>query len=144
MAPSKSISETEFEVLKALWTQGPGTVREVLAGLLAEGRDWAYTTVQTLLSRLQAKGFVSCDKRDRAHVFRAALTRDEYLSENLGELADKVCGGNTTPLLLRLVEEGRFDREAISRFRLLLDELDPGPADDGQADDQASDQGGPA
>ena len=53
-----TVSESEREVLKALWDHGPGTVREVARLLRESGRDWAYTTVMTLLGRLEAKGYV--------------------------------------------------------------------------------------
>ena len=52
------VSEAELEVLKALWERGPGTVRELREALGPQGRGWAYTTVQTLLQRLEAKGCV--------------------------------------------------------------------------------------
>ena len=47
------LGEAEFGVLKALWDKGPATVREVLVHLHDRGRRVAYTTVQTLLNRLE-------------------------------------------------------------------------------------------
>jgi BlaI family transcriptional regulator, penicillinase repressor len=116
-----AVSETELEVLKVLWEQGPGTVREVNATLHRRGRRWAYTTVLTLLQRLQAKGYVGSDKSDAAHVFTAAVSRDRLLKQRLRELADDLCRGTATPLLLALVEGGRFTAEEIAQFRQLLD-----------------------
>ena len=118
-----AVSETELEVLKVLWEQGPGTVREVNATLRRRGRRWAYTTVLTLLQRLQAKGYVASDKSDAAHVFTASVSRDKLLRQRLRELADDLCRGTATPLLLALVEGGRFTAEEIAQFRQLLDKL---------------------
>ena len=56
------VSDAELGVLKALWERGPATVRDLRAHLEAQGRRWAYTTVQTLLQRLEAKGCVSCER----------------------------------------------------------------------------------
>jgi predicted transcriptional regulator len=118
------VSEAELEVLKVLWQHGPGTVREVSAQL--GGRPRAYTTVQTLLQRLQVKGYVASDRGGPANVYRAAVSRDDLLSRRLRALADQLCDGTASPLLLALVQGGRFTPEDIQRFRRLLDELDPG------------------
>jgi predicted transcriptional regulator len=123
-----SIGEAELEVLKVLWEHGPGTVREINARLGPRGRQWAYTTVQTMLHRLQAKGCVRSGRADRggaAHVFAAAVSRDRLLSQRLRDLADQLCDGTASPLLLALVEGHQFSPEDLRHFRRLLDELDP-------------------
>jgi BlaI family penicillinase repressor len=119
-----SISETELDILKVLWEHGPGTVREVNALLRAQGRRWAYTTVLTLLQRLEAKGVVTSDKSGLAHVFRPAVTREKLLRQRLKDLANQLCEGTATPLVQALVEGQRFTPEEISHFRQLLDELE--------------------
>jgi predicted transcriptional regulator len=118
------ISETELAVLKVLWEVQAGTVRQVQAVLRRQGRKWAYTTVQTLLTRLQAKGYASSEKGGPAHVFRAAVTREQLLRKRLGALADEFCEGTASPLVLALVEGGRFTSAEIEQFRQLLDQLD--------------------
>jgi predicted transcriptional regulator len=120
MADRPGLSEAEMEVLKALWAHGPGTVRrvnEVLAG-----RRWAYTTVLTLLQRLEAKGYAAREAAGVAHVFRAAVTREEVLERRLKETADELCDGSAAPLLLALVQGNTFSPEELARFRRLLDE----------------------
>ena len=107
-----SISETELDVLKVLWENGPGTVRVVNERLHHQGRRWAYTTVLTLLQRLEAKGYVTSDKSGMAHVFRPAVTRDKLLQQRLKDLANQLCEGTATPLVLALVEGQRFTPEA--------------------------------
>ena len=103
--PSSTITDAELTILKALWDGGPGTVRELLERL---GTDWAYTTVQTLLTRLADKGHVRADRKDLAHVLQVQ------------EVAGTLLDGAVAPLVLRLVEQGRFSSEEIARFRELL------------------------
>ena len=118
------ISDTEQAVLKVLWDLGQGTVREVLAALGAQGHQWAYTTAQTLLTRLLAKGYVAADRTGPAHVYRPAVTRTELLQQRLTDLADEFCEGTTSPLVLALVEGAELSPEDVARFRQLLDKLD--------------------
>ena len=122
----RSVTDTELEILKALWELGEGTVRQVLERLAPDGRAWAYTTAQTLLVRLQEKGFVASKKRGRAFVFRPRFTRDELLGRSLDDLASRVCDGKALPLLLNLVQSSRFSRRELQRFRKYLDELEGG------------------
>ena len=126
MADSRpsSLGDNELDLLKMLWEHGPGTVREVKEFSRRKGRRWAYTTVLTMLQRLEAKGFVTSDKSGVAHVFRPAVTRDKLLRRRLKDLANELCEGTATPLVLALVEEQRFTPEEISRFRELLDQLE--------------------
>jgi BlaI family penicillinase repressor len=125
--PAPHVTDTELEVLKALWQLGEGTVREVLARLAPgrpRGKGWAYTTAQTLLVRLQEKGFVASTKKGRAFVFRPRFTRDELVGRSLDDLATRVCDGKALPLLLNLVQSPRFTKAQRERFRRLLDELE--------------------
>jgi len=112
-----AITEAELTVLKALWADGPATIRELRDRL---GTEWAYTTVQTLVTRLVDKGHVRADRRDLAHVFAAVTARDELARLRVEEVADSLLDGAVVPLVLRLVERGRFSADDIARFRELL------------------------
>jgi len=114
-----AISETEFRVLEVLWEYGPATVRRINERL----PRWAYTTVQTLLARLEKKGYVTCDRSGFAHVFRYEVSRDGLLRRRLGELVEKLAGGIATPLVLALVEDHKFSAEDIDQLQELIDRL---------------------
>ncbi len=119
------VSDAELEVLKALWEDGPSTVRDVAAVLRRRRRRLAYNTVLTLLSRLREKGYVAADRRDTAHVFNAIVTREQLVGSSLSTLVDRLCDGAASPLMLALVRDQRFSAEEIARFRKLLDDLTP-------------------
>jgi BlaI family transcriptional regulator, penicillinase repressor len=120
--PKSSLSDTELEVLKALWSIKHATVRELAQVLEDQGRQWAYTTVQTLLHRLQTKGYVTADKAGLAHVFTPVVTRDLLLKQQLGSLIDRVCEGTATPLVMALMGEQRLTKKDIAKLRRFLDE----------------------
>jgi len=117
------MSESEREVLKALWDHGTGPVRDVVGWLRQAGRDWAYTTVLTLLGRLEAKGYVTCDRSGFAHVFQAAVSREDVVQQGLDALAQEFCNGEPAPLVLALVQGRRFTAKELADFRRLIDEL---------------------
>lgn len=111
-------------MLKVLWELGPATVRAVNAAVEQLGYQWAYTTVQTMLQRLEAKGYVQCVKGRPANTYAAALSREAVLSRRLRDLADQLCGGTSSPLLLALVEDGSLTSDDVRQLRRLLDDLE--------------------
>lgn len=125
MPKRAQVSDAELDVLKVLWSKGPSTVRDVVAGLPPARRRLAYNTVLTLLSRLREKGYVATDRRDTAHLFRAVVTREALLGSSLATLVDRVCDGTASPLVHALVRGRKFSARDIANFRKLLDDLTP-------------------
>jgi predicted transcriptional regulator len=119
------VSDAELDVLKVLWADGPSTVRDVETRLRKRRRRWAYTTILTLLSRLKEKGYVKQDRSGgAAHVFNAAITREQLLADGLSDLADRMCDGTSSPLVHALVQGKRLSSEEIADLRKMLDELE--------------------
>ena len=118
------LSPAELEVLRVLWDEGPCTVRQVLDALTNRGRDWAYTTVLTFLTRMNQKGVVSSDKTGLAYVYCAALTRNRVRKERLRSLVDELYDGAAGSLVLHLVKSQRLSREDIEALQQLIEELD--------------------
>lgn len=118
------LGKAELEVLKVLWDHGSLTVRDVLNNLHERGRNVAYTTVQTLLTRLEQKNFVKCDKSGLAHVFRARVTRERVTKTRLNNLVDQLFDGAAGPLVLHLVENERLTSDEIDQLHKLIDRLD--------------------
>jgi predicted transcriptional regulator len=124
MAKRPSISGTEHTVLQAVWNSGGGTVREIASYLEQIGKTWAYTTVQTLLNRLEAKGCVVRDTSRAAHVYQSKVSREGLLNQRLHDLADQFCSGASSPLVTALVSNHKFTTKEIAEFRRLLDEAE--------------------
>ncbi len=118
-----TVSESELVVLKLLWERGPLKVSEVLAALQEQGFTWAYNTVQTLLNRLKTKGFVATAKRGRALTYRPLVDRRAFASQKMEEVATAVFDGSASPMVLALLEQKRFSKAEIERFKALVDRL---------------------
>ena len=112
-----TLSGAEFQVLTVLWESGACTVRDVQNKL----SNRAYTTVQTLLTRLKNKGYVTCDTCRFAHVFRPAVSRDRLIRRRLSDIVHRLSSGAAAPLVLALIEDHRFSPEEMEQFIRLLD-----------------------
>jgi BlaI family transcriptional regulator, penicillinase repressor len=97
------VTDAELAVLQVLWDRGPATRRQIADALYPGGAPAHFTTVQKLLERLEAKGHVARSRGGEAITFTAALDREELISRRLLDVADKLCGGSLTPLLMNLV-----------------------------------------
>ena len=122
--PEYDLGSGEFEILKALWDEGPSTVRSVLNALHTRGRRVAYTTVQTTLTRLEQKGVVRSDRSGLAFVYRPAVTRERFSRSRLKKLLNQCYDGSAGPLVLQLVRTQKLSREELDELHALIDRLD--------------------
>lgn len=123
----RDVTEAELTVLQALWDGGPATIRQLVEATYADGGASAYATVQKLLERLEAKGAVRRDRRGAAHVFEAALGRDELIGRRLRAVAETLCGGSLTPILTHLVRAEALSERERRELRALIDGLEREP-----------------
>ena len=118
-----SLGELERSVMEVLWTTDGAFTANELRDALAErdepGRTVATTTVLTVLSRLERKGFVSRTRDVRPHRYRALLSREEHTAELMHEVLDRASDRDAA--LARFVSTATA-READT-LRRLLDEL---------------------
>jgi predicted transcriptional regulator len=120
--PRTSLTKPELKILEVLWTKGACSVREIHQGLPAKGRP-AFTTVQTVVYRLEKKGALRCVKRiSKANIFAAAITRDDAHTTLVDELL-ALFGGRPKPVMARLVESGRLTLDDIREAEEALKKL---------------------
>jgi predicted transcriptional regulator len=100
----------------------PAAPTELPERLATTGPSWANTTVQTLLHRRREKGFVTRKTAGVAQIYSAAVDRDELAARHVRDLAERLCDGSVSPLLLSLVKTKEFSRAELARFRELLAE----------------------
>lgn len=116
-----ALSDAERVVLETLWEGGPATVRAVLALLDRAGSAWTRSTVITLLTRLERKGYVESDKSRFAFVFRAVASREDVMHERMSELAEELSQGDAAPLMLAFAKRHRFTPDEIRQFRQAIE-----------------------
>lgn len=101
--PIKRLPDAELEVMKALWQAEAPLTRAELEEALA-GNGWAGTTLLTLLSRLEGKGYVARDREGRGYRYRAVLTRREYLPVESRSALGRMFAGSARNLVAAMAE----------------------------------------
>lgn len=116
------VTDTELAILEVLWEDGTATIRQITDRLYASRTTARYATVQKLLERLEAKGCVTRDRSSFAHVFTANIERSKLIDQRLEALAEKLCEGSLTPLLMQLARAPRLTAQDREILRGLLEE----------------------
>jgi len=112
MARRPTLSRLELRLMEALWTRGACSIREIHEALPAAGRP-AFTTVQTMVYRLEKKRAIRCVKRiSNANIFAAAITRDEAHTRLIDDLL-ALFDGHAKPVMARLVQSGQLTLDDI-------------------------------
>lgn len=113
------LTRFELEVMEELWKLGQGSVRDVLEALPARRRP-AYTTVQTIVRRLEEKGAVDhVQKIGNAHIFRPRVSRKAAYRRLVDDFLD-IFGGSARPLVAHLAESGKLSLEDLREAEELL------------------------
>ena len=122
MATAK-LTRLELQIMEALWTQGPCAVREVLDRFPEENRP-AYTTIQTMLYRLETKKVVRRTRKiGNAHIFEAAVTRASAQHRLIDDFLG-LFGGRAQPVMAHLIQTGKLTLEDVREAERLLQELE--------------------
>jgi BlaI family transcriptional regulator, penicillinase repressor len=100
-------SDAEWKVLNALWRQHPANARELLAALAAD-TGWAYTTLKTMLTRMEEKGFVRTEMRGNTTWYVPAIEQRSAQRNAVRTLIERVFEGAAGPLLAQLVDDERL------------------------------------
>jgi BlaI family penicillinase repressor len=113
-------SPAETEILRLVWQLKRATVQEVCRQLPAT-RKIAYATVQTLLRRLEKKGYLKHDVEGKAHVFYPSVERERVIRRSVSDFLDRLFGGDPIPLMHYLAQHGKVSAEDIEELKRLVE-----------------------
>ena len=114
-----ALSPSETEILRLVWQLDKATVQEVCDKLPAK-RKIAYATVQTLLRRLEKKGYLNHNIRGKAHVFIPAVKREHVVKRSVSDFLDRLFGGDPVPLVQYLAKHGKISSDDIEELKRLI------------------------
>lgn len=113
------ISDAEMEILSIIWNLEAATVQAVCKQLPPH-RNITYATVQTLLRRLEKKGYVTHAVQGKAHLFQAVVQRQAVVHKSVGDFVEKLFGGDPVPLMLHLAKHGNLKQKDLDQLSPLL------------------------
>jgi BlaI family transcriptional regulator, penicillinase repressor len=115
-----ALTEAQLEIMNVVWSRDEVTVAEVWKAI-AERRRVARNTVQTLMVRLEEKGWLLCQGEGHAFRYRAALPRAATLGGMVRKLVDTAFGGSAEGLVMALLDGRGVSRDEAKRIRAMID-----------------------
>ena len=117
------LTKLELQIMEALWSLGPTSIREIQEAFPSKGRP-AYTTIQTTVYRMETKKAVRrVKKTGNAHIFEPVVARDVARHRLLDEILS-FFGGRALPMMAQLAEAGKLTRDDIRELEKAIDKRD--------------------
>lgn len=118
----RKLTKLELQIMETLWTRGGCSVREILDGFPERERP-AFTTVQTIVYRLEAKNVVRIVKKiGNANIFEPAISRAAAENRLIDDLLT-LFGGRVKPVIARLIESGKLTMDDVKEAEDTLRKL---------------------
>lgn len=118
--PSPTLTDGEARLMAVLWDKQRASVADVTAAL-SRKKPVHYSTVQTMLRILEAKGYVAHEKEGRAFIYRPVIDQKQARRRALKHLVSRLFNNSPGLLVLNVLEEERIDPEELARLKKLLD-----------------------
>lgn len=106
--------------MEIVWDLGEATVNQV-RDRLARRRKLAYTTVLTVMQKLDKSGWLMHREEGRAYVYRPTKTRDEAGRSSLRQFIDRICGGNPIAAFQHLLADEDLSADDLAALRKMID-----------------------
>jgi predicted transcriptional regulator len=116
-------TDAELDILRVLWEHGPGTVRQIHEQMPPDPPR-GYTTILKLLQIMCDKKLVRRDERERAHIYRAAVSSERVKGKLVRDLLDKAFDNSASKLVVQALGDHPASAEELAEIRRLLDEIE--------------------
>lgn len=113
--------ELESEIMEAVWLKKKATVRDILENL-QKNREIAYTTVMTVMARLNKKGFLVKSKDGQAFLYSATISKEELKENTVKKVLQGLLTDSTDMAMAHFVDEISKDRKSLEQLQALINE----------------------
>lgn len=113
------ISDTEFEVLQALWKAHPADAQTILDEL-SKTKHWHEKTVKTLLGRMVKKGAINFEKQQRRYIYTPLLQVEDYQVQESKSLVDRIFNGRIAPMVTGFAKNKGLTKQDIDELKSLI------------------------
>ena len=113
------LGDLQLAIMSVLWERSEATASEVHAALL-ETRGLAVTTIKTMLRKMEDRGIVAHREDGRTFVYRAAVEEADVRTSMVGDVVERMFGGDGAALVNHLIEAGEIDMNELDELRATL------------------------
>lgn len=116
------ISETEWEIMRVVWSRSPISAAEIIETLVGQDATWHPVTAKTLLNRLVKKGVLGFDLDGRSYLYRPLVRERDCVNAVSSSFLERVFGGSLNSMVAHFVEHRKLSPKQVRELRKILDE----------------------
>lgn len=120
MSKKPQLASLQLAIMRILWKKEAATVADVRDELAGEGRELAYTTVATMLAKMERKGQVGHRAGAKAFVYHPILRQENVSRSMVADLADRLFGGDVPLMVSHLLDGCELSSDEIVRLKALI------------------------
>jgi len=117
----KRLGKFEFQIMKMMWSRDKASVRDVWEKFYPE-RKLAYTTIATLMKKLEEKGFLRHEEVDRTYIYYPVVSQDNVSHGMLKDITDSFFNGSTADLVSMLIQNENLSEKELDKIQQNIDE----------------------
>ena len=114
------LGELQKAVMEIVWEMGEATVNQV-RDRLGKRKKLAYTTVLTVMQKLDKSGWLTHREEGRAYIYEPTKTRDEAGRSSLRQFIDRICGGSPIAAFQHLLADEDLNADDLAALRKMID-----------------------
>jgi BlaI family penicillinase repressor len=113
------LGRLELQIMSVVWERGKATVHNV-KDALSRGRKPAYSTILTMMRKLEAKGYLAHDVQERSYIYYPTISQEAVRHGVVGDLVERLFEGSASLLLTSLVEQNRISEKELREIQKLI------------------------
>lgn len=118
-----NLSHSEWVIMECLWDGSPLTVTQIAKAMESE-TGWAKSTTKTLISRMEAKGYLRCEEGGKARRYYPAVERSEVVLAETESFLSRLYNGSLGMMVNTLVDQNNLSQRELKELRAILDKLE--------------------
>ncbi|MCG8586315.1 MAG: BlaI/MecI/CopY family transcriptional regulator [Pirellulales bacterium] len=112
------LGDLQLRIMQVLWREGSATVTDVQQAL--DGQPLAYTTVATMLRKMEDRGLVGHDQEGRRFIYKPSIAPEDVSQGMVHTLVDRICGGSLTDAVHHLLESRDVDPDELDQLEKMI------------------------
>lgn len=126
MSIVKKLPEAELEIMLILWQAEGAVPRNYFDKALKDDKNWADSTILSLLARLMEKGFITCQKQGNKNFYSPVVKKEEYLAFENQNFIQKLYHNSLNQFIVSFSQSNPLSNDDIDDLQKLLDSLKNG------------------
>ena len=120
----KRLGDAELQIMMVLWNEAEPVTSKYILEQIYDTRKWALSTLMSTLTRLEVKGYVSCDRMSRTNYYTAIIPAEEYKTKESISFLERLYGNSLSNLVMSLYNSNTINKKDLTELRELINNLE--------------------